>query len=78
MPTKKAAHHGHKTDGNFVRAGRHIVSLAHVISAELPADDDENKTLQMKLTTGETFTLTGDETDAALEALGKKCDVEPE
>lgn len=66
---------GAKSDGNFVRIGTHVISFDRIVSAELPPDGDENNTLTIKLTTGENFTLTGDDTDTALEALGKCCDV---
>ena len=74
-----AAKKTHHDDGeHFVRAGRHVISLNHVVSVELPVDGDETKTLQMKLTTGENFTVSGDESDAVMDALGECCNVDPE
>lgn len=76
MATKKTHHDGNGE--HFVRAGRHVVSLHHVVSVELPAEGDEANTLQMKLVTGENFTLTGDESAAVMDALGECCNVDPE
>lgn len=70
--------HSHAAGGlHIVRAGNHVVNLAQFVSAELPADGDANRTLRIMLSTGETFTLTGEDADAFLLALGAHCDVAP-
>lgn len=75
MPVKKAVV---KSDGNFVRVGKHIISLDHLASVELPPDGDPANTLLLEMANGKVFTLTGEDTDAALAELGKCCDVKPE
>lgn len=69
--------HHTKLDMPFIRAGQHLVNPNHIAFIELPADGDATNALQVKLSTGENFTLAGDDATAALEALGTCCDVEP-
>lgn len=68
-------HHEHKPGLAFVRAGRYVVNLEHVVSADLPADDAAPLTLH--LTNGNSMTFDGEDAAAVLEALGECCEVEP-
>lgn len=77
-PEPKAhKHHEHKPGLAFVRAGGQLVNLAHVVSVDLPEGGDPKKPLMMKLVTGTNLSLTGEDAEAVLEALGECCDVEP-